>query len=373
LAPYVNNNTQWFGLAQKPNDSYRDDEVVKFFHRTLSTQGSIAFDQGSSIPLSDGRVLWVTEDAFDGSRVTTDGNLMCGFFQYHNSILIQPANHDWNPNNTPNMTISTSNANQPRQICNTQTGTDVSWPGVGVEVGSTVYMYNAEISFSASTTKQVVYELTENAPGNNLWAVKRTLVAGISDQTDIGWQAGFVKANDGYVYVYGTKGVFFNANNLYVGRFAVTDPHTYTYWNGTAWVATPISANTASVGSSQSNVAFAYAKGKYIMMQTDLGYFCDPSPHNIYLSTSSSPTGPFTKPVKVFSIEDRYRGHLNRYYTPMIHPEFDNGKNELLLTYSINFGSGCTGVSDNNCVNNEQPSINYQVKGVRVPYSLIGL
>jgi hypothetical protein len=374
LAPFVSGNkSQIWGAKPISPDGYRDDQVVNFFHRVLPSQGSIAFDQGSSIPLSDGRVLWVTEDAFDGNEVTADGNLKCLYFEYHNSILIQPANHDWNPNNTPNMTIATSTMNQPRQICNVQPGTDTSWPGVGIEVGDTVYMYNAEISFANSTTTQVIYELAESPSTNNQWAVKRTLVHGVSDQTDIGWQAGFAKADDGYVYVFGIKGTFFNANNVYVARFATSNPQKYYFWNGTTWANDPTTAQAAVVATCQSNVAFSYTRGHFIMMQTDLGYFCDPNPHNIYLSTSASATGSFTKPMQVFTIEDMYRGHLNRYYTPMIHPEFDNGKNELLLTYSINFGSGCTGVGTDNCVNNEQPSINYQVKGVRVPYSMIGL
>ncbi|WP_158534902.1 RICIN domain-containing protein [Mucilaginibacter hurinus] len=372
LTPYTGRSAQLWGYNRLAPDAYRDDQVVNFFHRTLPSQGSVAFDQGSSIPLPDGRVLWVTEDAYDGSRLTPNGNLKCGFFQYNNSILIQPSKTDWNPDNTPNMTIANSRHNRPRQIVDNQPGTDVSWPGVGIEVNGFVYMHNAEIKFGGAT-KQSIIKLKVNPPGQNQWEVERTLIKGVSDQTDISWITGMNKPGDGYVYVFGCKGVFFNANNIYVARFAESDPATWTFWNGTAWAATPNSSQAARVGTSQSNVAIGYSKGKYIMMQLDLGYFCDPNPHSIYLSTSSSPTGPFTAPVKVFSIEDRYRGHLNRYYTPMVHPEFDNGKNELLLTYSVNYGAGCAGVSDNACENNEQPSIHYQVKGVRVPYSMIGM
>ncbi|RYE19526.1 MAG: hypothetical protein EOP51_19695, partial [Sphingobacteriales bacterium] len=372
LEAYTGKTTQLWGCNILAPDGYRDDVVVNYFHRTLASQGSVAFDQGSSIPLPDGRVLWVTEDAFDGSRITPNGNLMCGFFQYNNSILIQPTKTDWNPNNTPNMTIANSRHGRPRQIVDNQPNADVSWPGVGIEVNGYVYMHNAEIKFGGATTQSII-KLKVNPKGQDQWEVQRTLIKGVSDQSEISFISGMNKPGDGYVYVYGCKGVFFNANNIFVARFAESDPSTWTFWDGTTWAAKPTSAKAAVVGTSQSNVAIGYSKGKYVMMQLDLGYFCDPNPHGIYLSTSSSPTGPFTKPVKVFSIEDRYRGHLNRYYTPMVHPEFDNGKDELLLTYSINFGSGCEGVGDNNCVNNEQPSINYQVKGVRVPYSMIGM
>ncbi|MEO5890263.1 MAG: RICIN domain-containing protein [Ferruginibacter sp.] len=369
LQPYIGKASQIWGYNLLSPDSYRDDAVVGFFHRRLKTQGSIAFDQGNSIPLSDGRVLWITQDAFDGIRVLPDGNLMCGFFQYHNSILIQPATKSWNPDSTGNMTIANSTANQPRQICNTQPGTDWSWPGMGFQQANTVFMVCGE-GKGLGATNTSIYELTVNSPGNDQWAVKRTLPAGIAGQTEVGYGLGFSKPGDGYIYTLGSKGVSFNASNIYAARAAESDPRTWYFWNGTAWTTTRTTNSASVVATGQQNLAMCYVRGKYVLMQMDLGFFCDPSSHNIYLSTSNSITGPFTKPVKVFTIEDRYRGHLNRYYTPACHPEFDNGKNELLLTYSVNFAACSTG---NDCANNELESKNYQVKGVRVPYSVIGL
>ena len=371
LEEYTGKPGQIWGYNGLPSTAYRDDAVVNFFHRTLKSQGSVAFDQGSSIPLTwgpnNGKVLWVTEDSFDGVRLTDNGNLMCGFFQYNNSIMIQPSLTDWNPDNTPNMTIANSRHGRPRQIMDNQPGTDWSWPGVGIEVGDKVYVYNGEGS-GLGITNQSLYELTQNA--GTLWEVKRTTPEGLSNQTDIGYATGMVKPGDGYVYAYGSKGVFFNAANVFVARFPESNPQDWTFWNGTAWTKTRTSAESARVGSSQQNVTVSYLNGKYIMMQLDLGWFCDPDKHNIYISTATSPTGPFTQPKYVFTIEDRYRGHLNRYYTPMIHPQFDNGKKELLVTYSVNFNDCNTG---DNCRNNQMESIQYQVKGVRIPYSMFGM
>jgi hypothetical protein len=368
LRPYTSLASQIWGYDQLPPTAYRDDAVVNFFHRTLTTEGSVAFDQGSSIPLSDGRVLWIAEDSFDGNELQPDGNLKCYIFEYRNSVMIQPASHTWNPNLTPNITIPNSTDGRPKQVFDIQPNTEWSWPGVGVEIGNKAYVYCGEGS-GLGATNQSMYELNESET-SNVWTTKRDTPSGMSNQTDIGYATGFVKPGDGYVYAYGGKGVFFNANNMYVARFAESDPLTWTFWNGTAWTSTRTSANSASIAGTQSNATVSYIHGKYVLMQMDLGYLCDPSTHNIYLSTSTSPTGPFTKPVKVFTIEDMYRGHLNRYYTPMIHPEFDNGKNELLLTYCVNFAACSTG---DDCLNNEEMSIEYQVKGVRVPYSIIGL
>jgi len=369
LQPFTNATAQLWGYNQLGASAYRDDAVVQFFHRTLHSEGSVAFDQGSSIPLSDGRVLWIAEDSFDGNELTADGNLNCWIFEYRNSVIIQPASHTWDPDQTPNITITTSSDGRPKQVFDIQPNTEWTWPGVGVELGNKVYVYAGEGS-GLGATNQALYVLTEN-PGSYVWSVQRTTPKNMSNQVDIGYSSGMVKPGDGYVYAYGTKGVFFNASQVYVARFAESDPQTWYFWNSAAWDTTRTSANAASIASTQQNVAISYINGKYVMMVMDLGYFCDPSSHNIYMATATSPTGPFTPLKQVFTIEDMYHGHLNRYYTPMIHPEFDNGKNELLITYCVNFGACTTPEPD--CENNEMQSRNYQVKGVRVPYSLLGL
>jgi hypothetical protein len=368
LQPYTGAANQVWAYNEVPPAGYRDDAVVGFFHRTLPIQGSIAFDQGNSIPLSNGEDLWIAEDSFDGGELLPDGNIHCGYFiEYRNSMLIQPSNHSWNPNLTSNVLTVNSTDGRPKQVFNIQPGTQWTWPGQGVQVGNKVYVAAGEGS-GLGSTNQAIYELS--FAGSNAVSVQRDTPAGVSNQTTIGWGGGFITGSDGYVYVYGSQGVFFNASDLYVSRFATSNPLVWYFWNGTTWASKPTTASAAVVATSQQNVAFAYWNGKYIMMQMDLGFFCDPSKHNIYLSTSNSPTGPFSAPVQVFTIEDMDQGNLIRYYTPNIHPEFNNGKNELLLTYSVNY-SACTVSSE--CINGEMPSNGYQVKGVRVPASVIGL
>jgi hypothetical protein len=370
LSPFIGQTNQIWGYNELPAASYRDDQVVGFFHRTNPALHSVAFDQGNSIPLSDGHELWITEDAFDGFELTANGNLKCGYFiNYRNSMLIQPASHSWDPNLTTNIRISNSTSNQPLQVCNIQPGTQWTWPGQGIQLGNKVYVTAGEGS-GLSATASAFYVFTIN-PASYTWAVERDTVAQAnSNAAGISYGGGFYQASDGYVYTFGSKGVFFNANQIYVARFPATNFFNWTFWNGSTWASAPVAGGSAVIGTSQQNVFVTYWHGKYIMMQMDEGFFCDPASHNIYLSTSSSPTGPFSNPTKVWTIEDMDNGQIIRYYTPAIHPEFDNGKNELLLTYSVNY-SACS-VSDT-CVNGGVPSTHYQVKAVRVPASVIGL
>jgi len=374
LAPYVNNNTQWWSYNQFASQAYRDDHVVSFFHRK---HGSISFDQGNSIPLSDGRSVWVTEDTYtQNDNLQPNGEFKCGwFFDIHNSLLLQPANHSWDEAQTNNIITHNSTHQYEALASPGDHNATETWPGVGVEIGNHVYMYAYEGPQQNGFNDVVIYDFTEGAGGSLDWGTGvRHAIPGVSDQDTITYAAGMVKPGDGYVYAYGTQNVFL-VKFLYVARFAENNPFVWTFWNGTTWAARP-SYNTAAqvtnIGhdnSVQANTAISYVNGKYVMMQMDLGYFCDNNPHNIYMSTSTSMFGPFTPLKTVFTIEDMISGHLCNYYTPAIHPEFVNGKNELLITYCLNY----TSCQVSTCPDGYLDPNFYQVKGVRVPYSEIGL
>jgi hypothetical protein len=361
--------------TQIANEAYRDDDVVNFFHRSaLGT--TVAFDQGNSIPLSDGRVLWVAEDSYNANLLQSNGMFRCGqIFNYHNSALLQPASHSWDPALTPNMTTASSPIS-PLEIIKSpgDHNTTYSWPGVGIEIGNHVYMYCYESANGSAQPTTVLYDFTEGA-GTDWGNPVRTTPAGMAGT--ISYTEGMVKPGDGYVYAYGDVGVFLY-KYMYVARFAESDPQTWTFWNGTGWQSTPTNAQgaTLQIGTgnvAQANTSVSYVNGRYVMAQMDLGYFCDPNPHNIYVSTSNSPTGPWTAPKAVFSIEDRINGHICRYYTLCIHPEVDNGKNELLLTYCLNYNADGGSCTTNTCINGGMDPNYYQVKGVRVPFSVVGL
>ncbi|MEO6148624.1 MAG: RICIN domain-containing protein [Mucilaginibacter sp.] len=390
---------QWV-LNSITAEAYRDDDVVNYFHRTASGT-TVAWDQGNTIPLTysgnNGKVIWVTGDAYNGSQLNGNQKINCGtFFMYRNSALIQPASKSWDPALTTNITTTNSTVS-PLEIMESPGahGSTYRWPGPGVELSDKVYYFTYESQYvSGSTTipeNQALYRLTQNT-GSNAWGTATRLTpAGMSGQTDIQYKEGMVKPGDGYVYVFGSKGIFFNTQNIYVARFATGTPTTWQFWNGTAWTSTRTNAAAAiiHVGSgdyTQQNVNISYVNGKYVLVQLDLGFFCDPASHDVYISTSATPTGPFTAPQKVFTIQDKYTdGHLAKYYTPALHPEFNNSSNELLLTYSLNYfgnnydpdGAGPlppTNCSTSYCAGTTDQDPNfYQLKAVRIPYSLVGL
>jgi len=370
---YTGNNDQLWTLNAMTADSYRDDAVVGFFQRT---SGSEAFDGGASVPLTwssnNGKVFWVTNDVFY-NQLNANNELNCGqIFNYHNSGLVQPASHVWTPASTVNVTSSDG-----VQIFHDGTSGDLLWPGAGIEVGQHVYVNNIEVpNGSLSADNQFLCDVTESTTTTIPAVVNRT-VSGMSGQTAILYSLGMVKPGDGYVYAYGTGG--FLGANVYVARFATGTPTVWTFWNGTSWASTPTTAQAAVVANGPcNNNTVGYANGKYVLITMDFGFACDETSRNVYAATATSPTGPFTTAVTVYSLADYKQGHEPVFYNPTIHAEFNNGHSELLVDYCVNFYAKNDG-SGTNCLapcsnpdGSEDPN-DYRPKGVRIPFSLIGL
>ncbi|PUZ28677.1 hypothetical protein DCC81_04110 [Chitinophaga parva] len=364
-------NKQRWSIDVIAEDTWRDDAVVRFFFRNSTSQGSAAFDEGTSIPLTwsgnNGKVLWITQDAWDGSQLQSNSMFNCNdVFRYNNSVLIQPSHTDWSPGNTPNMTINNSNNGRPLQVFNNQPGTDWSWPGPGVEIGDKVYVQCGE-GTSLTASNQSLYRLTQST--GTQWVAERFQPNGFSGQTTVSYSSGMVKPGDGYVYAFGSEGVGYGYNSyVHVARFAESSPFVWQYWSGSAWISTVTTGAASKVADGLGTNAIAYVNGKYVQVTMDQGFNCDAS-RNIYMATATSPTGPFSTPVKVYAIQEYFKGQYARYYTPAIHPEFASGHNELLVTYCLNF-SACGQAS---CDGSYLDPYFYRVKGIRVPYSKIGL
>lgn len=352
-------------------ESYRDVEVQNFFRRNERWMGSVAFDQGNSIPLTwgdnNGKVLWITEDAWDGEQLlyadVLNGN---SFFRYNNSILIQPSKENWVPRDAVNMTNpDTKHPDRKYQIMDVQEGMDWTWPGVGVEIGDKVYVYAGE-GKGLETINDALYVLYQDS--GTSWKVERMT------PRNVGGADGMVKGGDGYVYCYSHQandGIGYTTD-LYVRRFREDDPSIdWEFWDGSGWSVD--FSKKKSIATSKATTSVAKVGDKYLMMSMDMGFWCTEE-RNIYLSYSTSPVGPFSQKVKVYEIEENINGDKARFYTPIIHPWCVNEHNEILLTYCLNF-SAC-GQQDYFFDENGNKALNayyYRLKAIRVPLSMIGL
>ena len=107
-------------------------------------------------------------------------------------------------------------------------------------------------------------------------------------------------------------------------------------------------------------------RNKYVLVSTEFSVSCDAGTH-IYTATADSLTGPFTTRKALYTIPDNDLGHSPFFYGPILHPEYINTSNELLITYDINTYSSC----EPSCINNGFNPDFYRPRGLRVPLQLI--
>lgn len=371
LKPEGEGQSQQWQLNDIPLESYRDVQVQNFFRRNEPGMGAVAFDQGNSIPLTwganNGKILWITEDAWDSGQMlgpdVLNGN---SFFKYNNSILVQPSKDNWNPAAAVNLTNpDTRHPERVYQMMDVQPGLDWTWPGTGLEIDDKVYIYAGE-GKGLESSGSALYILHQDA--GTSWRVDR------ETPVNIGGPDGMVRGDDGYVYCYSNERTDWLGyeTDVFVRRFQESDPLLdWEFWDGSGWTVSP--AAKKAIAASKATTSVGKVGETYIMMSMDQGFFCTDE-RNIYLSYSSSPTGPWSTRTKVYEIEEYINGGKARFYTPIVHPYFTNDRGELLLSYCLNFAA-CD-QEDFYFDENGNKALNayyYRLKAIRVPLSLIGL
>jgi hypothetical protein len=337
---------------------YRDPLVTAFFDRD---SGWIASDGCITIPLSDGRVLWTMGDSYIGKLDPLTGTTGC-LFQVRNSALLQPINN-WAPAAT--RTLIGHSTRTPSLFKNDPNDHQLLWPTGGYQYKDTVYVYN-------SSQKDTVGGLGFTHGGKDFLAkmlMPGLPVVGYDPLPDFGgveFGLGFDADEPGdYVYTWGIQPDYITCH-IVVARFPRNNPRApWAFWNGKAW--DTVFAHIALIATGASNGSFvAKVKNKYVLVSTEFSVACDAGTH-IYVATSDSLTGPFSANKLLYTIPDKDLGHTPFFYGPVIHPEYINSKNELLITYDINGYSDC----EPNCINNGFNPDYYRPRGLRVPLSLI--
>ena len=77
----------------------------------------------------------------------------------------------------------------------------------------------------------------------------------------------------------------------------------------------------------------------------------------------------FANKKVIWTVDDTLEGNVPFFYQANAHPEYDNGKQELLVTYCINGYGDCV----QTCVNGRFNPDYYRPKAIRVPYSVMGI
>lgn len=359
-------------LSVAGQPAYKDTLVTNFFRRTT---GWVSSDGAITLPLADGRTLWLMGDSHIDDYDPATATVNC-LFQVRNAALVQPA-ASWDQRNT--RTLIGTGPGIKSFFKNNPDDQYFIWPGAGIQLKDTVYVYCANMKNAQSAVEGFGF-----AHAGNDYMAKLTVpdlkIVGydtLQNFDEIGFGIGFIKKGH-WVYVYGQK-LAGLTNKLYVARFADTHPDgPWLFYTGTGWSVNvkdiqPIAAQNGMSGTFQ----VSHVKNTILLVSSDLSIGCDGG-KSIYTSTSAGLTGPFTSPQRIYTIDDTLQGHYPFFYSAVAHPEFLAGSRHnnrvpdsqaLLFTYCINGYGTCVPICHDNRMNPDY----YRPKAFRVPLSAMGI
>lgn len=340
----------------RATDAHQDKAFTEFFQQT---NGWEAGDVATSIPLSDGRVLWLFGDSYVDQLDTNTGTLPC-IFDTRNAVMVQSTNDPWHPRTLLNSNSGDKSFFHPPKI-----GTGGPpvwfWPAAGYQEGDNIFIQLAEL---------------QSTPQGGMWGFKTVgqywaklsfpelRIAGytrLPSFNGISFGCGFVREEEtGFIYAFGQKqrGI---ESDVFVARFPANKPEgPWVFWTGKTWDANVTNATRIAQGASTS-VSVCKVGGTFLLLTTQFSVACDQG-REIYILFAHSPTGPFSPRTRIFTVDDAVQGHRPFFYLAEAHPEFIE-HNELLITYCINGYLPCVP----NCVNGRFNPDYYRPRALRLP------
>jgi hypothetical protein len=335
--------------------AYKD---IDFTEQLRTTKGWIAGDGAYSIPIGENKSLWTFGDSYIDSFDTLTKSVPC-LFQARNAAMVIGIN------NPSQKTTLRSTGATPTLFT---FGTDNKywfWPTSGLLKNDTVYVFLSRLRNTGEGGMWAFAGVDTNYVAKLSSADLSVIEYGILPATDsIVFGVSVIEQSD-YTYIYGIKPNGFG-NDLFVARFSQGKVYSeWEYFTGEEW-----SADIKKIKKIHSEFTASFylckLKEKYVLITTEFSVDCDQG-KNIYAATADSPYGPFTNQHPVWQVNDTLNGHYPFFYMANGHPEYDNGRDELLITYCINGYGTCV----ETCVDNRMNPDVYRPKAIRVPYGLL--
>ncbi|MDZ4681708.1 MAG: T9SS type A sorting domain-containing protein [Saprospiraceae bacterium] len=305
-----------------------DAEFTEYFRRE---SGWNAGDATISVPLPDGRVLWLFGDSYINQYNAQNNSIPC-LFRANNCVLEQSAS---NPDDMISHYDEAPGDWSFFKTGETDPACEVTrmyfWPGKGFYYNNKVYIFlhkRSKCSFFGNYVAELSY------PGLQLLAINPLNLPSAQGVNQIEFGKAIV-LEGGMLYLYGQKDF-----KAHVARCPVDQLYQpwqfYTHIWG--WMANPVTSLVSllpvNTGVSTSFSVFPY-DGKYLMITQQIGYLTCGAGQKIFLRQSATLTGPFNLVASVYTVNDSYNGDPLGTYNAQAHTHELNG-DELLISYNVN-------------------------------------
>lgn len=338
------------------NKHFQTYKDTLFTEQFRCSKGWIAGDGAYSISLLEKKSLWLFGDSYMDCLDSVTNTVPC-LFQARNAAMIMD-----------NLNLEFTTLKNSGEASFFVSGNDRKywfWPGSGFMNGDTVYVFLSRLKSTGE-------------PG--MWGfagVDTNYVAKmhLSDLSEVtyhilpsahGITFGVSTIKDGkFTLIYGIRSNGFG-NDLFLARFPTENLYSkWQYFDGSVW-----SDRIEEIKKIHSEFTASFnlckIKNRFVLITTEFSVGCDQG-KKIFVADSKNPYGPFNSQHPVWEVDDTLGGHFPFFYMANAHPEYDNGKNELLVTYCINGYGDCVST----CIGGRLSPDVYRPKAIRVPFSIL--
>ena len=287
-------------------------KAVDFNQLFTRYSGWTGGDATYSIPLPDGRIMWLFGDSFIGT-VKPDRSRTGGLF-LRNAVMIQDGNQMTTLSGGVSAFLEPSNPGW------------WYWPGHGLAHGDTLQVIFFGFKSTGGGAWDFAYASVDVAtfhlPDLTLISIERKVT---DPPTNYG---ACVLEDGGYTYLYGSEKVGLS-KFMHVARVQGRDLNgTWEYFTGTDWTTDP--AASARV--------FAHVSDQFSVFKKDSRYYLLTQHHilgsEIYIYDSDNPAIGFDDKKLVYCTPQSNAGNLFTY-NAFAHTEF-SGSDGLLVSYNVN-------------------------------------
>lgn len=338
------------------NDTYKDTLFTNLFKRET---GWIAGDGAFSIPIKDGKSLWTFGDSYMDCYDTVSKSVPC-LFQARNAVIRIDSKR-------PDIQETLRSSNKTSSFFAFGNNNKYwFWPQSGFQRKDTVYVFLSRLRTTGEQGMWGFAGVDTNYIAKLYGKSLEKISYGIlKPKNGINFGNSLITNQKGFNYIYGIKSNGFG-NDMFIARFRSEDMYgNWQYFDGSTWNDTITSIRKIHAEFT-SSFYVVKIKMKYVLITTEFSVGCDQG-KNIFVSVSDNPFGPFENKHSVWVVNDTLQGHYPFFYVSNAHPEFDNGRNEILITYCINGYGTCV----NTCTDNRMNPDVYRPKAIRVPYNKI--
>lgn len=279
-------------------------------------------DTTASVLLPDGRVAWLFSDTYLGT-VNADGTRPDTSPMVHNTLVVQDGSA------LVDTLYGGSEAFPDALVKPSQEDQELWVQGGLVESGVLKVLYNRYRRFGGGA-------LDVELMGTSLatFALPQLTLSSVVDLPvgkSIYWGSALL-VDGSYTYVYGMSSGLAGLKFGHVARAPVGGlGGAWQFWTGTGW-----SDSESAAGRLLSGVGTAYGVqrvgGQYVLFTQENNFVFDPQ---FVAYTASSPTGPWSGPIELFTAAEQQPGTQKIVYSGRLHPELAR-PGKLLVSYDVN-------------------------------------